>query len=67
VKPILYLVTLSFVMNFVACLTPSNNTPANKIGKVVWQYEGLNQLSSAKDRARDKGMLVLVGLSGSPG
>jgi hypothetical protein len=67
VRLLLYLITLSFVINIIACMAPSHHTPANKIGKVVWQFEGLNQLSSAKDIAREKGLFVLVGLSGSSG
>jgi hypothetical protein len=58
---------LFYFITIIACIAPVPHASGNKIGKIEWQYEGLNQLSSAMEIAREKDMYVLVGLSGSPG
>ncbi len=61
------LLSITITSLFLGTLACTTLPPAEKTGKVNWQYRGMEQLKEAKDLAAQKKKLVLIGLSGSPG
>ena len=60
-------VLLGFWCATAGCTLERPRVAVERTGAVAWEYAGLDGLAPAQLAADTRGVLVLVGLSGSPG